>query len=47
MASPAEEAQIAASTRAGWLLSAPALALLLLAAIGPLLIVLVLSLIHI
>ena len=43
MASPAEEAQIAASTRAGWLLSAPALALLLLAAIGPLLIVLVYS----
>ena len=43
MASPAEEAQFAASTRAGWLLSAPALVLLLLAAIGPLLIVLVYS----
>ena len=43
MASPAEEAQVAASTRAGWLLSAPALVLLLLAAIGPLLIVLVYS----
>jgi spermidine/putrescine transport system permease protein len=43
MPSEAEEAQIAASTRAGWLLSLPALALLLVAAIGPLLIVLVYS----
>ena len=43
MPSEAEEAQIAASTRAGWLLSLPALVLLLVAAIGPLLIVLVYS----
>lgn len=43
MPSEAEEAQIAASTRAGWLLSLPALILLLVAAIGPLLIVLVYS----
>lgn len=43
MASQAELAKDAASTRAGWLLSAPALVLLVFAAVGPLLIVLVYS----
>ena len=41
--SPAEEALIARSTRNGWLLSAPALVILTIAAAGPLLIVLVYS----
>lgn len=41
--SPAEQKLIRQSTRSGWLLSAPALVLLLLAASGPLLIVLVYS----
>jgi len=41
--SPAEEHQIKASARAGWLLSAPALVLLAVAAAGPLLIVVVYS----
>ena len=41
--SRAEDKQIATSTRNGWLLSAPALALLTFAAAGPLLIVLVYS----
>lgn len=43
MASDAEKAQESASTRNGWLLSAPALFVLVLAAVGPLLIVLVYS----
>ena len=37
--SPAEQAEINRSARAGWLLSAPALVVLTLAAIGPLAIV--------
>jgi spermidine/putrescine transport system permease protein len=41
--SPAEEAVIAKSNRAGWLLSAPALVILALAAVGPLIIVVVYS----
>lgn len=41
--SPAEQAQIARTSRAGWLLSTPALVLLTLAAVGPLTIVLVYS----
>ncbi len=41
--SPAEQDQITATTRAGWLLSTPALVLLTLAAVGPLTIVLVYS----
>ncbi len=41
--SPAEEAQVTASTRNGWLLSAPALVILSLAAVGPLFIMLVYS----
>lgn len=41
--SPAEEAQIRTSTRNGWLLSAPALTLLILAASGPLLVMIVYS----
>ena len=41
--SPAEEAQIAESARNGWLLSIPALVVLTLAAVGPLLIVVVYS----
>ena len=41
--SPAEQSQRSKSTRNGWLLSAPALTLLFLAASGPLLIVLVYS----
>ena len=41
--SPAEQALIARSTRAGWWLSTPALVLLALAAVGPLTIVLVYS----
>ncbi len=41
--SPAEEQQIKASARAGWLLSAPALFVLIIAAAGPLLIVVVYS----
>ncbi|RGP35764.1 ABC transporter permease [Pseudotabrizicola alkalilacus] len=41
--SPAEQSQRSRSTRNGWLLSAPALTLLFLAASGPLLIVLVYS----
>ena len=41
--SAAETAQDAASTRNGWLLSTPALIILVLAAVGPLLIVLVYS----
>ena len=41
--SPAEEAAITRSTRNGWLLSAPALVILTIAAAGPLLIVLVYS----
>lgn len=43
MSSPAEDAQIARSARNGWLLSAPALTILTLAAAGPLMIVLVYS----
>ncbi|MBC2833927.1 ABC transporter permease [Paragemmobacter straminiformis] len=43
MASEAETRQVAASTRAGWLLSTPALVLLAFGAIGPLLIVVVYS----
>ena len=41
--SAAEDAQTAASARTGWLLSAPALVILLIAAIGPLVIMLVYS----
>ena len=41
--SPAEQAAIARATRNGWLLSAPALVILTIAAAGPLLIVLVYS----
>ena len=41
--SAAEDAQTAASARTGWLLSAPALVILLIAAIGPLIIMLVYS----
>jgi spermidine/putrescine transport system permease protein len=41
--SPAEETQIRQSARNGWLLSAPALVILSIAAVGPLLIVLVYS----
>jgi spermidine/putrescine transport system permease protein len=41
--SAAEEAQVAASTRNGWLLSAPALVILMFAAIGPLIIMLIYS----
>ena len=41
--SPAEQEQVTTSTRNGWLLSAPALALLTLAAVGPLAIVAVYS----
>ncbi|MFT4151808.1 MAG: ABC transporter permease [Paracoccaceae bacterium] len=43
MASEAETAQTAASARNGWLLSVPALVVLTIAAVGPLLIVLVYS----
>ena len=41
--SPAEQDQIARSARNGWLLSTPALVVLALAAVGPLLIVVVYS----
>jgi spermidine/putrescine transport system permease protein len=41
--SPAEESAIRSSARNGWLLSAPALAILILAASGPLIIVLIYS----
>ena len=41
--SPAEEQQIRQSTRNGWLLSAPALVILTLAAMGPLLVVILYS----
>ena len=41
--SPAEEAQITASARNGWLLSSPALVVLMLAAVGPLAIVVIYS----
>lgn len=41
--SPAEESAVRASARNGWLLSAPALAILILAASGPLIIVLIYS----
>ena len=41
--SPAEQDQIATSARNGWLLSSPALVILALAAVGPLLIVVVYS----
>ena len=41
--SPAEEAQIQQSARNGWLLSAPALVVLTLAAVGPLVIILIYS----
>lgn len=41
--SPAEQEQITRSARSGWLLSAPALVLLALAAVGPLIIVVIYS----
>ena len=41
--SPAEESAVRSSARKGWLLSAPALAILILAASGPLIIVLIYS----